>query len=83
MPGSMKQLAQESGIATLAMSPKPLILPTRLYWFSVEYEVETFKIGFFSKKKKNLLFIQCELSISWFISDKFPLIETFLLLACW
>ena len=53
MPGSMKQLAQESGIATLAMSPKPLILPTRLYWFSVEYEVETFKIGFFSKKKKN------------------------------
>lgn len=49
MPGSMKQLAQESGIATLAMSPKPLFLPTRLYWFSVEYEVETFKIGFFSK----------------------------------
>ena len=31
MPGSMKQLAQESGIATLPMSPKPLILPTRLY----------------------------------------------------
>ena len=52
MPGSMKQLAQESGIATLAMSPKPLFLPTRLYWFSVEYEVETFKIGFFSKLKK-------------------------------
>lgn len=45
----MKQLALESGIVTLVMTPKPLFLPTRLYWFSVKYEVETFKIVFFSK----------------------------------
>ena len=37
----------------------------------------------FLVNKKSLVFIQCELSILWFISDKFPLIETFLLLACW